>query len=417
MDDDQKHAGWRARLRLFLYWLVRVDPEIMSGCPAIDRFQAQAKAFLLSAVATIAVFAWGAFLLLFWPWYIALPMLVPIIVWIVLIDQFCGSAHWKLQGILRRPVTRQALFGWAVILGFLASNAILVLRLGIAVVTSSATAYSATMAMSYQTILQQEEKDRNQANDALRATGEVRKQQTWRDMLGADDAAVKEAGTALETLKKQITEARKNRELAAGAQTDSEVGASCELHGGRGSGCRRGRGPRYYAALIRSNAAKAAMDRSAADLAGLEAQLPDAERKYDDAVKTFRTREPDYLKAAQTIDRQVDRQLLPPRNDPVMAYKALQKIYQSSDGEATKFYSHLMLTLLLTVELSYVLVSEYFSHASIYMLRLMARTRLFALETADQLRRKLEALRGKDDPQDPPGPSYQVLPRFGDDDD
>jgi Domain of unknown function (DUF4407) len=416
MDDNQKQAGrMRARLRLFLYWLVRVDPELMSGCPAIDRFQVQAKAFLLLAVATIAVFAWGAFLLLFLPWY-GLPLLIPIIVWIVLIDQFCGSAHWKLQGILRRPVTRKAIFGWAVILGFLAGISTLALRLGIAVVTSSATSYSATMAMSYATIAQQEQKDRNLANDALRAGGEARKQQTWRDMLGADDAAVKEAAAALETLKQQIARARNNRESAASAQTASQVSADCEMHGG--PGCRRGRGPKYFIALTRSQAANAALARSAADLAALEAQLPDAERKYDDAVKLFRAREPDYLKAAQTIDRQVDRQLLPPRNDPVMAYKALQKIYQSSDGEATKFYSRLMLTLLLTVELSYVLVSEYFSHASIYMLRLMARTRFFALETADQLRRKLKALRdGDDDPPDPPVPSYRVLPRFGDDDD
>lgn len=192
--NPMKHAGgigWRARLQLFLYWLVRVDPEVMTGCPVIDRFHMQAKAALLLAVATIAVFAWGAYLLLFWPWYIELPLLCPIIVWIVLIDQFMGSAHWKLQGILRRPGSRQALIGWAVILGVLAGNATLVLRLGIAVVTSSATAFSATMAMDHETIAAQEEKDRNEANAALRANGEAEKQQIWRDMLGADDAAVK----------------------------------------------------------------------------------------------------------------------------------------------------------------------------------------------------------------------------------
>jgi Domain of unknown function (DUF4407) len=406
---------WREWVRLFLYWLVRCDPEVMSGCPAIDRFHMQAKAVLLLAVATIAVFAWGAFLLLFWPWYIALPVLCPIIVWIVLIDQFMGSAHWKLQGILRRPGSRWALLGWAVILGFLASNATLALRLGIAAVTSSATAYSATMAMSHATIEAELEKERNEANDALRAKGEAEKQQRWRDMLGADDAAVKKAAAERDALKKQIADARKNRESAAGAAADAELMANCELRGG--PGCHRGLGPKYIAALIRNNAAKATRDRAATDLAALEAQQPDAENKYQDALTTFRAREADYLKAAQALDARVARDEVPMRSDPVMAYRALQKIYQSPDGEATRFYSHLMLLLLLTVELSYVLVSEYFGHASIYMARLIARTRIAAAEVAAETWRRMKALHGgDDDPSDPPSLSYRVLPRFGDDD-
>ena len=167
------------------------------------------------------MFAWGAYLILFLPWY-AFPLLVPIIVWIVLIDQFMGTAHWKLQGILRRPATRQALFGWAIILGVLADNATLGLRLGIAVVTSSATAYSATMSLSHETIAAQEEKERNEANAALRANGETEKQQIWRDMLGADDAAVKEAAEALKALQLQIADARSSRESAAGTVADAQ---------------------------------------------------------------------------------------------------------------------------------------------------------------------------------------------------
>ena len=154
--------SWRERGQLFVHWLVRTDPELMSGCPAIDRFHMQAKAALLAAVAGIALFAWGAFLLLFWPFYVALPLLCPIIVWIVLIDQFMGSARWALQGILSAPAARRqfALSG-AVILGLVINNGPLLLRLGIGIVTASATSWSATMAINYATIARQEEKDRN----------------------------------------------------------------------------------------------------------------------------------------------------------------------------------------------------------------------------------------------------------------
>jgi hypothetical protein len=48
----------------YLCWLVRADPDILAGCSLIDRFQIIAKAVLLLAVAGIALFAWGAFLML-----------------------------------------------------------------------------------------------------------------------------------------------------------------------------------------------------------------------------------------------------------------------------------------------------------------------------------------------------------------
>lgn len=51
------------------------------------------------------------------------------------------------------------------------------------------------------------------------------------------------------------------------------------------------------------------------------------------------------------------------------------------------------------------------------MARLMARTRVLAAEVAEDTRRKIAALFGKDGDPDPPGgPTYRVLPRFGDDD-
>jgi hypothetical protein len=417
---EEKYAGgltWVQWLRLliwkFVHWLVRVDPEVMSGCPTIDRFQMQSKALLLGAVAGIALFSWGSFLLLFFPWFIALPLLCPVMMWIVLIDQFIGSAHWKLQGILRPAAKRRlGALTLAVMLGLMGSIAPLVLRLGIGGVTSWATATSATMAMSHATIEAEEEKERHEANAALRAGGEAEKQQIRRDMLGSEDAAVKEASDALKALNKQIDAAREKREGAAGTVTDNQVNADCELHGGKGSGCQAGKGAKYRAAQIRSAAANAAMGRAAADLGALEARRPEAESKYQDALKEQHAREADYLKAAQAVDERVARDTVPARNDPVMAYRALQKIYASPDGEATRAYSHLMLALLLTVELSYVLVSEYFAHASLYMVRLMGRTRFLAAKAVAELREKLATLFVNGEPR----MSYRVLPRPGEDD-
>jgi len=91
------NSAW-ARFMLFLHWLVRVDPEILSGCPMIDRFQMVSKAVLLATVAGIALFAWGAFFLMFWPFYVALPLTVLVVVWIVMIDQFMGRRIGPCRG-------------------------------------------------------------------------------------------------------------------------------------------------------------------------------------------------------------------------------------------------------------------------------------------------------------------------------
>ena len=128
----------------------------------------------------------------------------------------------------------------------------------------------------------------------------------------------------------------------------------------------------------------------------------------------MRAGEPAFLEAAKVIDKRVAEEAVPPRDDPTMSYMALQQVFASPMGPAARFYSHLMLILLLTVELSYVLVSEYFGHASVYMARLIARTKILSAKAADQLRRETAALFGRDDDaDDPPGtPAFRAVPRF-----
>jgi hypothetical protein len=395
-NSERDRSTWTARLMLFLHWLVRVDPDILTGCPTIDRFHFISKAVLLSAVAGIALFAWGAFFFGFWPVYIAGPLTLVTIVWIVLIDQFMGAARWTLQGVLSVPGKARRL------------NGAVILRLAIGLVTASATSFSANMAINHATIAAQQQKDRDAENAAKRKAAEEEKARLWEAMLGADDAAVKQASAEEGGVKKELDAVRQARENADRQLTDNKLKADCQLNGG--PGCRKGVGPQFRAALIQQAAASGALNRASGDLAGLETRLTDATNTHDDAVKTFRAREPDYLKAAAAIDARVAREEVPERNDPVMSFMALQEVYASPMGPAARFYSHLMLGLLLTVELSYVLVSEYFGHATIYMARLIARTKILAAEAAEHYRQSTGQLfthNGRNE-----GPVFRLLPRF-----
>ena len=157
-------------------------------------------------------------------------------------------------------------------------------------------------------------------------------------------------------------------------------------------------------------------------MASLASALADATRKRDDALKAYREREPEFLAAAKAIDQRVAAEAVPARNDPVMSYMALQQVLDAPEGgEAARRITHLMMLLLVTVEISYVLISEYFGHASIYMARLIARTKILGAEVADEYRRKTAALFGRDgngdDDDEPPRMSFRVMPRTGSDDD
>ena len=172
-------------------------------------------------------------------------------------------------------------------------------------------------------------------------------------------------------------------------------------------------GHEFRSALTRQGKAADDLRRAESDIPRLEAQLGDARGKRDDAVAAFRAREVEYLAAAKVIDERVAAEAVPARDDPVMSYMALQQVFASPSGAGARFFAHLMLALLLTVELSYVLVSEYFAHASVYMARLIARTRILAAEAADEYRRRTGGGGG------PPAASgkrertaFRVIPRF-----
>ena len=95
---------------------------------------------------------------------------------------------------------------------------------------------------------------------------------------------------------------------------------------------------------------------------------------------------------------------------------ALQRVFASPEvGPAAHFYAHLLLALLLLMELSYVLVSEYFGMPASYMARLIARTKILAAEAADEYRRRTATLFQQDGERE--RIAFRVLPRFREVDD
>jgi hypothetical protein len=307
-----------------------------------------------------------------------------------------GASRWVLQGILATPGKARS-FG-------LSTG--LILRLVIGAVTASATSYSATMLICHSTIAAQQQHDRDAENAAKRASAAAEKARLRETMLGALDAEMKESQRQADAVSVQLEAARHRRDTASQDAAKNQERANCQLNGG--PGCRKGRGPQFNEALIREAHAADERHQAEGDLSGIEARLAAAERRSDEAVAAYRARENEFLTAAQAIDKRVAGEAVPERNDPLMSYMALQTVFDSPAGPAARFYAHLMLTLLLTVEVSYVLVSEYFGHATVYMPRLIARTKTLAAEAAAQYQRATALFR-RDDVR----PTlFRVFPRF-----
>jgi hypothetical protein len=264
------------------------------------------------------------------------------------------------------------------------------------------------MSMSAATIQAEQQKTRDAENAAKRAAGAGEKVQTRQIMLGTLDGEVKQTTAEADAITDKLDAARRMRDAAGQQLIDNKIKADCQLNGG--PGCRRGQGPQYREAVMQQEKAADDLRRAESDIAGLKARLAAAEGKRDNAVAAVRAREPEFVAAAKLIDARVSAELVKPGNDPLLSYMALQRVYASPEvGPAAHFYAHLLLALLLVIELSYVLVSEYFSHASIYTARLIARTKILAAEAADEYRRR--ALLQQDGERE--RVAFRVIPRFG----
>jgi hypothetical protein len=382
----------------FLCWVVRVDPELLVTCPTIDHFQVISKAILLCTVGGIALFSWGGFFGQFWPFYYAVPVTALMMVWIVVMDQTMGAARWALQGVLAVPGKAR----------FFGLSAALLLRVVMGGVTAWATSYSATMLMCHATIEAQLQKDRDDANAAKRASGTAEKAELWQSILGARDAEVKRAEADIRSIGEELDARRRTRDRASQQVADNKIKADCEISGG--AGCHAGFGPQARAALTLQAKAVDDQRRAEADIPGLEARLAAAERNRAAAAAAFGAREGEYLEAAKAIDKRVVDEAVPERNDPVTSFLALQRVFHSPAGEAARFYAHLMLGLLLMVEVSYVVVSEYFEHASVYKARLIARTKIMGAGEGERYRRTTVEMFPPDRADDKT--VFRIVPRF-----
>jgi hypothetical protein len=368
MNDNPEKLSWIVRLACRP---VRCNPRILGLAPVQDHYTVVSEAMLLSLVALVTGVAWTAFWAQFLPFAAACAFGALAFAFVFLIDSAIGAADWRLTGVLRQPGVRHGREYW------LRLSA----RFGMTAILSSATSTGAAMAMFHNAIVTQLEHDRRETNQKIAQQYDAQIQELRTRYLGTELNNVTALQKSITEITRVVDAARQTRS-SAGKQLETEtIEADRELRGA--PGYKAGPGTKYREALERKKTADATLAKAEEDIRIYEPRLADAQRKLDAANAGIKNAEAGFLVEAEKLDEEKKAHLVPARNDALMSYMALQELYQSPIyGSAALHFTWLMIAVLMTIELSYVIVRVWFTHASVYMAILIADTKLRAERAA-----------------------------------
>jgi hypothetical protein len=370
----------------FASYVVHYDPEILARSPPLDRQVVVAEALTLLLVAGITGTVWTAFWALFFPWPVACGIGLAMFAFFLLLDRALGAADWRLSGILRKVGGGYGRQFWVMQAA----------RLGVVVIMSLATATGLAAYMADDATADQLARDRRKENYAI----EERYAQADRDLrqrwLGSLNADVQKQAAVVEQIITQLDPARKAHAAAEDRLKTAQIEADRELKGA--PGYQRGGGPKYRAALAAQQAAQADLVKADADVAIYEPRLKKEQDKLDELRGALKKAEEGIQGKLDQLEKEKQAQLVPARRDALLSYIALQEVFDSPNyGAAARWFEGIMRAILMTIELSYLAVRLWFAHASIYMARLIAETKLAAMEINAELERRAEALRVRPD--------------------
>jgi hypothetical protein len=362
--------------------LVACNSELLRRSPLHDRLVVVGEAMLLLLVACASGAAWTVF----WTRFASIPVGLACglfaCAFILLIDRAVGSAEWILSGILRRPGLRHGHDHWAR----------LAIRVLITLVLSFATSTGATMAMDHVAIIRQIDHNRFEENKKISADFEGRKSDLRKQSLGLVIAEADRIKGIVADTTRLLDAARGARADALSQRQIADTEAARELKGH--PGYRRGGGPLYRAALAKRQEADTALAKADSDIAIYDPRLADANAKLDAVNADLRAGDERIKSGMAKLEDEKQAALIPDGYDALMGYMALQQIYDDPrEGPAALFFSHLMMAVLMTVELSYVVVRLFFSPASICTALTIKETKIEAETIAADYERESHEIR------------------------
>ena len=362
--------------------VMRCDPDIMTEAPAWEHSKLIGEAALLGVVGLVSGIAWTNF----WWTFVSFPVALFIgciaFVIIVLMDVAIGAADWRLEGVLRHPGARHGR-GWWCRLG---------LRLGVSLVFSLATSEGAIQVFCHDAIAAQLERDVQSRNNATETRfvkrGQELRQQRFGTLITEIDrlnAIVKETTGPLD--KAQESQATAQNHLAT---AEREIERQRRGLDGYARGCAQ----KCQAAIKDADAARAELAKATAEVGNYKPRFDEARTKLNGAKSALATAEAGIRDDIAALEREKRLQMVAVRSDPLLNFIALQEVYRDPEtGSAARYFTWVMIGLLLTAELLYLMVRIIFAHASVYTALLIKDAKLRAERAEAEYRRESDALR------------------------
>ena len=357
-------------------WIAHADYDLACQSNDFDRKTMINNALLLLVLAVVAFVAWTAFWGSFLPLSAAISLGAVVATIVFLIDQAVSASDWELAGVLRTsPRKRQY---WFKVLG----------RSLIAFLLASATATGATLWILGDSIENHLQARRTQSNAPIEAEYAKRKLELKERLITPIATEIKAKQSEREVMRKQVEHALKKRDKADMGSSNARIEAGREIDGDL-PGYIKGKGPKYQEAKRQEAEANLLAEKAREDIRVLRSRMDEVENSIAQLNTTLATKEQEYRAGLMEIETQKtsDTRWVPSRNDPLMRYLAIHEIRQDPVwGDVAGKFITMMVLVLFTLELSFLFV-KVIAPASVYSVRLIARTRREAAQiSADYAR-------------------------------
>lgn len=365
--------------------IVGSDHALLREANAIDRMHVGSLAIVLLLEGCIALVGWIGFLWTFLPPALAMPIGMVLAGLVFMFDRAISASDWTPSGVL-------ASGQWSV-----KRSVGLLLRVIFATILAIGTATGVVLAVSRDAIDDQIQRDRVARNQPLIEEFATRRTAMAGRILGAQEAEVAALSAERDRLQRAMKEGDSTVSGARRRAGDARVEASRERDGGLPN-YRRGEGPRFRDAQRLEHEADTAARAATQDAAEMQRRfdalgplMAEAGRRLAESSKRLAVEE-QRIKA----EMEADPRWYAERQGTLSRWVAFEKLRHDAEyGPTVREFDWKAKAILLAFELMFMCVKVFFSPASVYLVRLIARTRLDAARTWHEHEDQLQDLRSR----------------------
>ena len=368
---------------LFSCYITRSDPNLCAQSNCFDQITIAANAIAILTLAVVSTLAWTVFFASFLSTWEALPLGFLCALIIVQVEAAIAASDWELAGVLRHKAPS---------INYLSR---VTLRMLIAWLLAQATAVGVTLNLysgAIQNRMQQKLTEQNAEVDKDYAN---RRDELRSRFIGSIERELKEAQDARDRSEESLSQLQVKKDNAQDRSGTMYIEADREK---RGLDRPAGEGKRYNDAKRHQDVAERLIASSTAEINRLQASLELLNSLIEKLLEQKRLQTVALQEAEEALEKEKlqDPRRIAKRDDPLLRWIALQELKRDAVyGQAVEQFDWLAKIVLVTFELMFLLIKVVFAPSSVYLVRLIAQTKLEAAKVAAELESELSNINRK----------------------